>query len=87
MRRILIRENAQNAAPLPPNYYLKGGRRLRAATDTFQWPNTAVRITGGRGRVKVQAGKSGTNDGLENKNKTLDEMIVHMSCVGEDAMN
>jgi hypothetical protein len=59
-----------------------GGRR--AATDTFQWPNTAVRITGGRGRVKVQAG---ITDGLKNKNKTIDEMIFPMSTVGEDALN
>ncbi len=58
-----------------------GGRR--AATDTFQWPNTAVRITGGGGRVKVQAGKSGIKEGLENENKTLDEMIVRMSTVAK----
>jgi hypothetical protein len=63
-----------------------GGRQ--AATDTFQWPNnTAVRITGGRGRVKVQVGKSGIKDRLKNKNKTIDEMIVSMSGVGEGALN
>ncbi len=45
-------------------------------------------MIGGRGRVKVQVGKSGRYDGFENnKNKTIDEMIVPRSGVGEDALN
>jgi hypothetical protein len=32
-------------------------------------------MIGGRGRVKVQVGRSGIKDRLKNKNKTIDEMI------------
>jgi hypothetical protein len=42
-------------------------------------------MIGGRGRVKVQVGKSGIYDGLENKNKTIDEIIFPMSTVGDSS--
>ncbi len=48
MRRTLIRENAQNAAPLPPNYHLKGLSH-EIVLKTFDKKITELGLTEGRG--------------------------------------